>query len=204
MSIAPLEIEVKFFLKSPKTAHQCLQSMGARSQPKQFEINTCYDDSQHRITASDGVLRLRRDDACRLTLKRKPAMVDPDVKAYEELEVVVSDAEIMEKILGGLGYQPARRYEKWRQTYILEETLVCIDTLPFGTFLEIEGDKNAIRQTSHWLGLKWEKRILTNYLAIFDRLKEEAQLAFDNPTFDDFNGLDLSVEPFLAPFEAGP
>ena len=203
MSIGPLEMEVKFFLKSPEAVHQRLKSMGARAKPKLFEINTCYDDSLHRIAHSDGVLRLRQDDACRLTLKRRPIRVDPDVKAYEELEVLVSDVDTMEKILGGLGYHPARRYEKWRQTYILEKTLVCIDTLPFGTFLEIEGDKTAIRQTAQRLGMKWEKRILTNYLAIFDRLRKKAQLDFGNPTFDHFNGLDLSVEPFLAPFEAG-
>jgi len=203
MSREPLETEVKFFLKEPRAMHQQLRTLGAQPHPKIFASDTCYDDSQNSIAASDGLLRLRQDDACRLTLKRRPAVDDPDVKVYRELEVLVSDFQIMEYILADLGYHPARRYEKWRQTYTLNDTLLCMDTLPFGHFLEIEGDKSAIRQTAERLDLIWEKRILTNYLAIFDRLRKEARLPFDNPTFEDFKGLDISVEPILSRFEAG-
>ena len=183
--------------------HQRFHTIGARPKPKVFEVNTCYDTPQHHIAIRDGVLRLRQDNACHLTLKRRPAMDDPDVKVYRELEVLVSDFDTMEKILGSLGYHPVRRYEKWRQTYILKDTLLCMDTLPFGNFLEIEGDKRSIRHTSEQLGLAWEKRILTSYLAIFDQLQKEAHLTFDNPTFDRFKGIAVSIEPFLNHFEAG-
>jgi adenylate cyclase class 2 len=184
--------------------HQRLHALGAKPKPKVFEINTCYDTPQHHIVTNHGVLRLRQDDACHLTLKRRPAIEDPDVKVYEELEVLVSDFKTMEKILANLGYHPACRYEKWRQSYILGDTLLCMDTLPFGNFLEIEGDKGSIRQTAGHLDLKWENRILTSYLAIFDLLRKEARLSFDNPTFEHFKGLDVTVEPYLNYFEAGP
>lgn len=203
MSIDPMETEVKFFIKTPEAIHQRLRAIGARPKPKVFEINTCYDTPQQHIATRDGVLRLRQDDVCRLTLKRRPAMNDPDVKVFRELEVQISDCGTMEKILGGLGYQPVRRYEKWRQTYKLKETLLCMDTLPFGHFLEIEGDKESIRQIAGQLNLKWQRRILTNYLAIFDRLQKEAHLTFKNPTFKDFKGLNVSVESYISYFEAG-
>ena len=141
MSSDHMEQEVKFFIKTPAAMHQRIHATGARPKPKVFEVNTCYDTAQYHIANSDGVLRLRQDDACRLTLKCRPGINDSDVKVYRELEVQVSDFDTTEKILGGLGYHPVRRYEKWRQTYILNDTLLCMDTLPFGNFLEIEGDK---------------------------------------------------------------
>lgn len=192
-----LEIEVKFFLDYPETIHSALMTLGAKAAPKIFESNLCLDTPDQTIYHSGGVLRLRQDSANHLTLKYKPEFVDSDVKVYQELEIEISDLNTLEQIFGYLGFNPTIRYEKWRQVYQYNKATCFLDTLPFGEFLEIEGEKDTIRKAAEELGLKWEKRIIKNYLAIFNVLKEKEDLKFTDPTFENFKATAATIQPYL-------
>ncbi len=201
MSI-PLEIEVKFFLVDPEPLRRRLEALGARSSGRCFESNLRFDDGSRSLRRRGALLRLRKDRETILTFKdRGPD--DTEFKVHRELEVNVSDFDRAMQILQALGFDPVQRYEKWRETYRLEETEFCLDTLPFGEFLEIEGEKDAIRRYAGRLGLRWESRILDNYLAIFSLLKERRGLGFTDVTFDNFKGLDADLGPLAASLQAG-
>ncbi len=193
----PLEIEVKFYVRETEILQRQIAATGAVGRGRVFETNHCFDDDGGRLTKSASLLRLRRDDRARLTFKTRPQQSDPRFKTYREDEVVVSDFETMTRILEGLGYRRRQVYEKWRETYELDGALLCIDTLPYGTFIEIEGDGETIIRLAARLGLDWEQRILTNYLAIFDRIKRRFTLSFDDVTFRNFESVSIDVEPLL-------
>lgn len=198
-----LEIEVKFHLTDAAQMRRRLMELGATHGPKVFESNTRFDDRDGTLQRADRLLRLRQDQTCRLTFKRKPANADHEVKVFHELEVEVDDFERMSAILNAIGFVRVQIYEKWRQTFSLQGAEICIDTMPYGLFLEIEGTKRQIRAIAEQLELSWEKRILSNYLAIFELIRKSARLPFGDVTFDNFAAHPVTVAPYLPLLEAG-
>lgn len=198
-----LEVEVKFHLDRPEIMHQRLVALDAVAQPRGFETNLRFEDDGHSLKANNKLLRLRRDKDCRLTYKSKPSKSDSQCKVYRELEVTISNFDTMREILHGLGYHTAQVYEKWRQTFCWKDVQVCLDTMPYGSFLEIEGPEESIKQTARHLGLPWEKRILNNYLAIFEMLCARYNLPFHDVTFENFENHPVDITPLLKKLEVG-
>lgn len=190
-----LEIEVKFHLEEISSIRRHLLHSGAESKGRFFETNIRYEDAENRLLRNKSLLRLRKDNRATLTFKSEPLKPDLDFKVHQELEVVVGDFETTDRILHALGFHRAQTYEKWRETLVLGDAVFCLDTLPFGDFLEIEGDREIIETMALKLGLAWETRILSNYLALFDVLKNAFQLPFSDITFDHFKSVQMEAEP---------
>ena len=200
----PIETEVKFHLPDPPGLRTRLLALGARSLGRSLEQNIRFEDAGRNLIRSNSLLRLRKDRKVRLTFKSVPAVVDPDVKQLTELEVEVADFDAMQRILAALGYQPEQAYEKWRETLALGRTTCCLDALPFGDFLELEGPKQAIQEVAKRLELDWDKRIVLNYLQIFDIVRTRENLPFADVTFSNFAGRPVRLGPLLHLLEAGP
>jgi adenylate cyclase class 2 len=196
----PLEIEVKFHLADPQPIRSKLLDIAKEHHQKVFETNRRYENDTQSLKLSGKLLRLRHDRSWKLTYKSKVLRSDTQFKVMNEWEVSVDDGDGMHAILESLGFKTVQIYEKWRETFLVNTTAICIDTMPFGTFLEIEGDKAAILESADCLGLKWEKRILANYLAIFDVLREKEHLPFYDVTFDNFKGRGITIIPYLENF----
>ncbi len=104
-------------------------------------------------------------------------------KIREETELVVTDAEALQKIFEGLGLHGWFRYEKYRTTYKLPARskwgtglLIEIDETPIGTFLELEGPSEAIDRAARELGFSPADFIVKNYLVLFlDDCKKRGQ-----------------------------
>jgi adenylate cyclase class 2 len=197
------EIEVKFHLPRPQEMRQRILALGGRSQGRIFETNLRYDKPDESLLAGKCLLRLRRDKGVRLTYKCEPDTADKDFKSYKELEVTVSDFDVMDRILVALGFCRVQVYEKWRETISLGPLCLCLDSMPVGEFLEIEGPKEDIRHMARNLDLAWEKRILANYLAIFAVIQQQAALPFVDMTFANFKTTPVPFTRFVHLFEAG-
>lgn len=193
----PLEIEVKFYLTNIDSIRNLILDLGATYLSRNFETNIRFEDQHHSLIQNQCLLRLRKDDRATLTFKSRHGNADEEFKISKELEVEVSDFATMSQILESLGFHQEQVYEKWRETYRLSDSLICIDTMPYGDFLEIEGPKNDIKDLSRALGFKWENRILLNYLGIFERLKEKLSLTFSDLTFSNFCGTRINVSDLL-------
>jgi adenylate cyclase class 2 len=120
-----------------------------------------------------------------------------DVKVLSELEVKVSNFEIMHQILQQVGFHREQTYEKWRETLDLDLVQFCLDEMPYGNFLEIEGPPRDIRRLAAQLDLPWDRRILMNYLQIFELLKDRLKLDFTDVSFDNFATITVDLPAFL-------
>ncbi len=191
------EIEVKFYLSDMDRIRDRIIEIGAVSRGRIFETNIRFDDADNRLIQKKSLLRLRQDKKSILTFKSEPPFKDDQFKILRELEVEVSDFTTMKNILESLGFREEQVYEKWRETLILNRTNFCLDTMPYGNFLEIEGQKEDIKKLVSQIGLKWKKRILLNYLAIFDVIKQKSNLPFYDVTFSNFINIRFDLAKYL-------
>jgi len=197
-----VETEVKFYLPEIEPVRNMIIRMDAESTGRIFETNLRFEDADNTLIRQRSLLRLRKDDRTRLTFKAPSNDPDAEFKTLKELEVEVSDFSTMRRILEALGYHAEQIYEKWRETFVVQTTTLCLDTMPFGNFLEIEGEKTAIKGMAARLGLLWEKRITANYLAIFESIRQEFELPFADLTFENFKGASLDIARAMRRFEA--
>jgi adenylate cyclase, class 2 len=195
-----LELEVKLYVPDLETVSQRLAALGAGlAVPRVFERNVRYEDSQHSLTERGIVVRLRQDNAVRLTYKEPPTGTSDELARFEA-EVSVSDFDTMHLILQRLGYYPYLIYEKYRTTYHFMGTEIVLDEMPYGSFVEIEGDdRDAIHRVMETLGLDAAPRYDRNYVSLFNSVKDALGLDFHDLTFDNFAGIDVSPSAFGDP-----
>ncbi len=197
-----LEIEVKFFIADLEAIRTQILALGAKSSGRVFETNIRYEDKDNSMMKKKSLLRLRQDTKTTLTFKSSPPEKSKAFKIYKELEVEVNEFETMGHILEVLGYHPAQIYEKWRETIVLDRTLFCLDSMPYGNFLEIEGAEKEIRHYAARLGLNWHKRILFNYLEMFEIMRKNFGLDFNDLTFKNFKTVRMDFAAFADSLKA--
>ena len=196
-----VEIEVKFYLPSVPLMCKAISGLDAVNHGRVFEKNIRFENQGKSLRSQGILLRLRQDEKNRLTLKTKVQNPDPAFKMHHEFEVVVSDHDTMRMILEQLEYYPAQVYEKWRETFTYRSAKLLIDTLPYGNFLEIEGDPDLIQDIAKKLGLDWNRRITMNYLEMFDIVKKGEGFTFNDITFENFKEVTLDVTKYVPLFE---
>ncbi len=192
-----IETEVKFHLQNIKPIRSIILELGADSKGRVFETNLRYENKHNDLIKNKALLRLRKDTKTTLTFKSGLESEDNEFKSLRELEVEVSDFNRMKLILEALGFHKEQIYEKYRETLILNSTTICIDEMPFGIFLEIEGEKQAIAGLAKKIGLDWSKRSILNYLELFERLKKELNLPFSDVTFANFEQIEIDFKKHL-------
>ena len=198
-----LETELKFYFTDLPLIRQRIIDLGAQSRGRFFESNVRFEDPHQTLRKKKSLLRLRRDQKVKLTYKSTPSEENNQFKIMKELEVEVSDFDTMHLILEALGFHHEQVYEKWRETLVLDQTQFCLDSMPYGNFLEIEGQKQNIKNFAAQLGLQWDQRILLSYLHIFEILKNKLNLNFSDVTFDNFKYVEVDMIDYLDLLVAG-
>jgi adenylate cyclase class 2 len=182
------EIESKFYVGCPELITQRLQLMGAKTcTARVYELNFRFDTPAGELQRSGRVLRLRRDEEVRLTYK-DAGRLEAGTLSRRELEVTVSKFDATQQLLEALGYEVVFIYEKHRTTYDLGGARIMLDELPYGDFVEIEGDFDSLRPVAAQLGLDWDAAIPLSYHALFERLRIAHRLPFRDLTFQNFAG----------------
>src|SRR5215213_1579870 len=187
------ETEAKFYVRALNKIQTQLQALKAHLiQPRVLEKNIRFDLPDASLRSKGYVLRLRYDTEARLTYK-SASKNERGVLSRREIEFVVEDFEKAKQFLEELGYQKLVYYEKYRTTYALNNTLIMLDELPYGNFVEIEGETvEAIRSIVEQLHLNWETAIATSYNALFDRTRNALNLSMQDLSFAEFR--DIQVE----------
>ncbi|HEY5669075.1 MAG TPA: class IV adenylate cyclase [Anaerolineales bacterium] len=188
------ELEVKFYVADLLEIEARLRALSAHlEQSRVHEVNLRFDTPDGDLGRGYRVLRLRQDDAARLTYKG-PSQYQEGVRARQEIEFTVSDFEAARAFLEALGYVVSMMYEKYRTTYELDGVHITLDEMPYGDFIEIEGpDPKSIRSIQDRLELDWEKRVPESYTALFEQLRLALRLPFKDLSFANFDGLDISM-----------
>lgn len=196
----PLEIETKFAVADFAPVRDALGRAAARRLSRVFEENIVLDTPAGDLRRRGMLLRLRRDAAGRMTLKL-PAetAAGAGLKVRQELETGVADVTVLETIFGHLGYRPSLRYEKVRETWRLGDVEVCLDRLPFGRYLEIEGPAAAIPEAASVLGLSMEDALTATYHDLYQAYRVAQGL----PPADSFVFSPAERRELLAALAAG-
>jgi len=149
----PLEIEVKLRIPSVALLAERLTTVGfVLAHPPALESNQLWD-RDGELLARDSALRVRRYGEAALLTWKGPKVADPRFKIRPERETGVDDPEALEAILRALGYQPVLAMTKTRAIYGRDGLEACLDETPFGSFLELEGERVAIDAAMAELGL---------------------------------------------------
>src|SRR6266498_4150193 len=193
MSDRGQETEAKFYVLNLDQITTRLHELQARLiQSRVLETNLRFDLPDASLHSTGRVLRLRRDTKARLTYKgagqNKSGILD-----RQEIEFVVDDLEKARQFLEALGYRQTMVYEKYRATYELDNTSIMLDELPYGDFVEIEGEtEEQIRSVAAKLNLDWDAAIETSYTGLFENVKKALELPFQELLFENFEGIKVT------------
>lgn len=192
------ETELKLYVPDLTAVARRLDAVGAQmTAPRIHEVNLRYDDHSMALTASRQVLRLRQDTRTRLTFKDERGLPTHDsATSRYEAEVEISDFEAMQAILDKLGYHVFMMYEKYRTTYALDSAEVVLDEMPYGNFVEIEGDEDAIGRVLEDLQLQTAPRFSQGYISLFENVRRSLGLKFQDLTFRSFEGIEVPLSAF--------
>jgi len=205
------EIEAKFYVQDLKKIESRIHELDARLiQPRVFEMNIRFDLPGGGLRSKGQVLRLRQDAEARLTYKNAGTKIDGIINRTE-IEFTVDDFDKAKLFLEALGYQKMLEYDKYRTTYDLDSDRelsesrkqasgpqschIMLDELPFGNFIEIEGETlEAIHSVSDQLNLNWSTAVTRGYSDLFQSVRQILNLSFSDLTFTNFNGITVSPE----------
>jgi len=190
------ETEAKFFVLDLDRIRVRLQTLEAHLiQERVLEMNIRFDLPDRSLRTEGRVLRLRLDTEAKLTYK-SGSTVQHGVLSRKEIEFVVEDFEKAKQFLEELGYQKLFYYEKYRTTYEFNDCHIMLDELPYGSFVEIEGENVEVIQTvAGKLNLKWNAAIGTSYHVLFDQLGgKHPELNPKELSFSGLRELNVSVK----------
>jgi len=147
-----IEIEKKYRIDKKKLVELTakLGELGATFTNETFEEN--YLHRGGHLVEQNAFLRLRKTNTVNILTYKEKVISDGDFKQQIEFETAVSDVEATEHIIERLGYELAIVYEKHRKSWHLGNVEVVLDELPFGYYMEIEGEMDDILAAEILLG----------------------------------------------------
>lgn len=164
---AALETELKLRIPATGPFRPLLEALGFREvTPMQPEVSMLWDRGGE-LRAAGSALRTRiYAGQARLTWKG-PKVPDAILKIRPEQETGIENGPALEAILAALGFKPVMRMEKRRAVWARAELEACLDETPFGCYLELEGDPQAIRAAMEGLGLAPDRAEPRSYPELF-------------------------------------
>ncbi len=147
-----IETEKKYTLSNDQRGRilESLKEIGAEFAGEDFEENTIYQGNG--LAEKSAVLRVRKIGEKAILTFKKRIESGSDIKRQIEFETEVSSGSEIEKIIEHLGYEKVLVYEKRRLKWNFRQVEIVLDELPFGQYMEIEGDLTAIAEAEMFLG----------------------------------------------------
>ncbi len=179
------EIEIKLPITDLCAIQRKIVALGATPQPRVREQNTLYDTFQSDLRRRSMLLRVRVEtpaphnkravshERVILTSKapphRSPSKTPSRYKERAEREQIVETKSSRRYIatLTSLGFRPTFRYDKFRTTFRLPNLHLDLDETPAGTFLELEGEPQAIDRAARALGFTKKAYLRATYWDLY-------------------------------------
>ena len=189
------EIEAKFHVQNLRKIELRLLELKAQLiQPRVHEVNLRFDRPDGELRNSFRVLRLRQDDIARFTFKGPRVEKDGGSLSRQEIEFEVGNFESAKQFLEAIGFQVVVFYEKFRTTYEFNNTHIMLDELPYGSFIEIEGENaETIHSIANLLGLNWDAMVKAGYHALFERVAGKYGLDVSKLSFENLEGVTIKT-----------
>ena len=189
------EIEAKFHVQNLRKIELRLLELKAQLiQPRVHEVNLRFDRPDGELRNSFRVLRLRQDDIARFTFKGPSVEKEGGILSRQEIEFEVGDFDSAKQFLEAIGFQVVVFYEKFRATYEINDTHIMLDELPYGSFIEIEGENvESIHSIADLLSLNWEAMVKAGYHALFERVAGKYGLDVSKLSFENLEGVTIKT-----------
>jgi adenylate cyclase, class 2 len=179
-----LEIEVKVAVENLDELAGRAEALGLKLEtPRHLERNILYDFTDRSLSFSGCLLRVRQTPQGGLLTFKGKMVHDERFKVRPEVETLCDDAESLDGILKNIGLKHFYKYEKFRTEYRGEGVLLCLDELPFGNFLEIEGTPETIEGLAARLGLDPSRFMKRTYADLYGEYCREKNLPYGNIVF---------------------
>jgi adenylate cyclase class 2 len=173
-----IENEIKISL-SKEDLVELVKTLKELKAEKEFcvqQITNRFDTANQSLESRGVFLRTRTGEINTLTLKRKISGGDNNIKSREEIEIDLNSKEevyTLNKIINILGFEKLLIMEKYRMQWSFNDCKIAIDELPFGFYVEIEGEKDNLFKVSDILKLNRSDSLTSTYWDIFRGYKEK-------------------------------
>jgi len=180
-----IEREIKLLFESPAEARAAILATGAAPlRCRRLQEDAMFDTGDESLRRRGCALRVRSESGRSLLTFKGP--IQPGrMKTREEHETVVSDGEVLTRVLEALGLHVWFRYQKFREEFAAEDATIALDETPIGTFVEIEGGERAIEHMAQALGRDASDFLLDSYRGLFLRRREQYGLTGAHMMFAD-------------------
>ncbi|MBQ9536633.1 MAG: class IV adenylate cyclase [Desulfovibrionaceae bacterium] len=172
-----LEIECKYLQVDFSKLKARLTCQNAQDLGLGFEDNLIFDTEDGKLRQAHKLLRLRilhTPEAVNYIVTVKlPRPASQHCKIREEYEAQCVGGENLKIIFESLGFKVVGRYEKLRHTYVLAGVHITLDRMPFGDFVELEGEEAAILDCAHVLNLDKHPQSTKSYAELYLDLHKE-------------------------------
>jgi len=177
-----LEREVKLLFPTTAAARDAVVTAGAvLADALRLQDDALYDLADETLRKKGCVVRIRierwADKPDTATLTVKGPVQSSQMKLREEHETRVENVEALVRAFDALGMRVWFRYQKYREEFSRPGLVVAIDETPVGTYVELEGDENAILTMATALGRSPADFIIDSYYRLFMKRRDEFGLA---------------------------
>lgn len=177
-----IEKEIKLEIDNPGKLLARLSELKAKKISCGFQRTIRMDTPDMDLEKKGTFLRVRSGTKNIVTMKKK-IKGDGEVFERQELETEVNDSELLADIFGQLGFSKQLIMEKYRIDYTYNKVKISVDELPFGMFIELEGEPESIMTVAGELGLDITKKIIVTYWDLFADYKKKTGEQGENIVF---------------------
>ena len=160
--MSKIENEIKIRLEYPESTILQLREAGAIFEGVALERTTRVDTEDKTLERKGIFLRVRDGFSNTITMKEKVGE-DTTIKKRFETEFEIEDIDKMINIFKRIGLTYLCIMEKYRMRWLYQNTIITIDELPFGIYMEIEGEEQQILQIKKSLMLDDQPSIIETY-----------------------------------------
>lgn len=185
MNLDHIETELKFQTIDPQRIINALMASGAKLVSKNKQKTVRFDTINHDLEKKGIFIRVRAEgEENTITLKEKIGN-DETVRQRKETEFKIEDLDKMSYIIQKLGFDYVLVMEKYRIELTYKNSHVCVDEMPFGFYVEIEGEEAEINLIAQELGFKPEEKIIVTYWDLFEDWKKDKRITNQNIVFEE-------------------
>jgi adenylate cyclase class IV len=183
-----IEMELKFEV-TPEDIERIKKDKRVILSEEVYQSTTMFDNFNQLMEYTGGRVRLRIQGN-KATFSYKKRLPSEGIEKKEiEFETEVGNVESMVNILRMMGYAPTTSYEKYVAIGDIDGlTTIEIQRYPFAMFVEIEGEKDEIKEAAKKLGFDIKNSLSKPVDTLFCEWRSSKGLPFKpHMTFSDYD-----------------
>ncbi|SRR5258708_613896 len=178
-----MEQEIKIKIENPEELISKLTALKAEKIGQNFQRTTRMDTPNMDLEKNGTFLRVRTGYKNTVTLKKHLKESSKEVFEREEIETEVKDTNKLADIFANLGFTKRLIMEKYRMDFKYKDLTISIDELPFGFYVELEGEPEEIFKVAKELDFDIANKIMITYWDLFEEYKKQNNVQGENIIF---------------------